>query len=243
METDTKEFYSFYEWDKIKVFDILFRCKGNVLTILRHRGFDVDDEEYEQYVYSDYDEFKKKRDRCLRKIKREGKHKIEPRKYFSGFYYGNNKAIYTAFVTQEGSSVSKKAIDDIIRVVEREDGNVTHTMIISDIPIYKSATDKYSETAHTFEVYQTSNMCLNRLDHVLSPKVQVLTKEEKKTFLKEGVPASKLPHYERFQRADAEISEPLLQHFQYPIGTIVKITRENNYTKQTIGESLYWRTV
>ena len=229
------ENYSIYEWEKITETDVLFRAKANQVKILLHRGYDVPATQVRQFSWSNYEEYKRKRGRFA---KRSG---VNIRKTISEFYSKEGKNIYVAYVTEtEGKAIKTATINDVVRTIQAK--NTSEVMFITSHDIHQDSLKNLSDAQIGIEIYKQNFMGVDRLSHVLNPAIQVMSQEEKKEFFDEtGLSAKKIAKYATCSKTG--IQEPIVQHYKYPKGTLVKIMRNNDYTKQVCTESVYWRVI
>lgn len=220
---------------------MLFRAKANQLQIFLHRGYDIDQDELQQFSWTNYDEYEMKRDRCLRRIKRR---KLTARKVFSGIYKKDKESTFVVFVTEgEGSSkIKSQTINSILAEASKKGLKDIFLISAQD---HKIDTLKYvQESGFRFEIYTEAYMTIERLNHVMNPVFTPLTEEEAKDFFTEtSLSGARMPRFAKWNTNEPSTGEPILQHYRYQSGTIVKIYRENNYTKQIASESVYWRIV
>lgn len=242
--------YTIYKWEERTEFDILFRAKANQVFILRDRGFFIPSGQLKALSWTSYADYKKKRDRYLRRLERRQSKEQSIRRMLSGLYekFDENEdlveSIFVAFITENKNrqSIKKETVDLVM--LEAEEKKTRNIMLITGMSVHQDTLKNTKEGGFNFEIYSETNMCVDRSQHVLNPKITVLSSEEKKAFFQEtGLSGGKIARYEGWQINRAETTEPILQHHQYPSGTLIKITRENNYTNQVAKESLYWRIV
>jgi len=209
--------------------------------LFRELGYDVDDDELEQFTWKDYDEYEDKRDSCLRRIRRTNR---SIRGTFSGIYKQDGKKTYVSFIREleSTSKISTKSIKEIVAfAVEMK---MRKVFIISSQKPNSDSLKYTAEMKIQFEVYTETEMAVDRSNHVLNPVFVPLNDKEKEEFLTEsGILPGRMPCFAKWSQSQASTSEPLLQYGRYPMGTVVKIYRENNYTEQVASESVYWRIV
>jgi DNA-directed RNA polymerase subunit H (RpoH/RPB5) len=233
--------YTVYEWEETTNFDILFRCKSNVIQILLHRGYRVRDKEIEEFSWNSYDEYERKRNRCLRRVKRAD---TTARHYFSKVYSKKGSKLYVVFETEKEKSTKLRAKTMKGVIADAELNHVKNVMLISPYKPNKESVRGTKEAKFTFEFYTDADMCVNRLDNVMAPIAEALTKEEAEEFIERtGIRKGMMPRFNKWNPDSPSTSEPIIQHYQYPAGTIIKLIRENNYTRQISNESVYWRVV
>jgi DNA-directed RNA polymerase subunit H (RpoH/RPB5) len=236
METP-EENYSIYKWGEISENDVLFRAKANQVHMLSHRGYNVPDDELRQYSWDNIEEYKRKRAR----FKRRAPKKVH--EYLSGFYHKDSpgETVYVAFIYEQGkASISVQMMNKVI--AKLAEAKVRRLIIISPHAVHQDALKFLADSETKVEIYPEKSMCINRLDHVFNPKIQVLSPSEKKAFFDEtGLSGKKIAKYASC--TNVATCEPILQHYQHPKGTVVKIFRDNDFTNQVCKESVYWRVV
>jgi DNA-directed RNA polymerase subunit H (RpoH/RPB5) len=235
--------YTFYNWEESTKFDILFRAKANQVKIFQNRGYDVPEDQLESFTWDNdnYEEYIKKRDRCLRRIKRRG---IKEREAFTEIYTKDKENTFVVFVEEESrtAKIKSETIKRVMAVARKK--KAKRIFFVGRQPAKATALKNVAESGFEMEVYTENEMMVDRLDHVMAPVFIPLSEEEKQKFMEEtSLSTARMPCFAHPNRAEPAKSEPILQNFGYPLGTVIKIYRENNYTTQITEESVYWRSV
>ncbi len=130
---------------------------------------------------------------------------------------------------------SQKVGVNIIRqyIKEMKDNNVTRAILIvkdSITAFAKQAFDKEKEL--TFEYFNTKEFLFDKLSHVLVPKHELISQEEKKELLN-------LYKIKEINLPKMLSSDTIARYFGASKGSVFKITR----TSETGGEYIYYRIV
>ncbi|KAM7275129.1 hypothetical protein ACFE04_016995 [Oxalis oulophora] len=188
----------------------LCRVRKTLMQMLRDRGFLVQDSELnftkEQFIEK-FGENMKREDQIINKSKPNDE----------------SDQIYVFFPDRE-----KVGVSDIKGYINRLRSEKVFKAIVviqkQMSPFARSSISEVSSVIH-LEVFQESELLVNIKDHVLVPKHQVLTTEEKKALLeKYTVKETQLPRI--------QVTDPVARYYGLKRGEVVKILRPS----ETAGE-------
>lgn len=199
--------------------DHLFEVKKTQIQMIQDRGFEIEPDELEFLNLEYTPEFKVSRSALSRIYKREGK-----------------PALLVSYL--EKSRDSKQISIDIVRTaIESARANkVKSLLVIIEIPLSAPAKKDLVISGLEFQIFSDQNLSYNPTRHVDTPRHELLSKEETEQKLKElKADLSKL--------LIIKASDPIVQYYNWPVGRVVRIYREDYGVSVLVPRMLNYRVI
>jgi DNA-directed RNA polymerase I, II, and III subunit RPABC1 len=230
----------------------LFLVKKTVLKLASVRGFDItDDSDFEIYYTPDsrvapndqleeiddnisYDKFLEKYDNIddISEIK----------ELLSNLYPSRNKkskdslfVFFSYHVDDKSIGTNKSTIDYFIQKLTESKSN--NGIIIHDDVIGKAGQDSLNKLKQNVDIFHKDELSFCPIEHKDVPKHVLLTDKEKQELLKE-IKLSDSKSISHILKSD-----PVIKFYGWPVGSIVKIYRDDYYLNILTPKSINYRLI
>lgn len=143
-------------------------------------------------------------------------------------YYGTK-------LEPQQKQISSNVIKEFIKII-LETG-VTEAVLIVDLNLSANSKEILSKlTSVKWQIFADDELIFNPVQHIDVPKHVLLTEEQKKAKLDElKTPITKLPII--------KVNEPIIKYFNWPVGSVVKIERNDQSINILSPNSITYRVI
>ena len=229
--------------------NILFDVKRVQLQMVRDRGYlisdelnilDMTEEEFVDYYTEKVQELVL--EASVPESSSKKKTSINERIILTNTYYTDpgvvpQKSIYVMYTNEKTASkdnIAKRAVDAFTAVAINHD----EAILITDAVIPKTTLNELTKLAKKvrWQVFTEDELVFNPTEHVSVPKhTKLSTKEANSIFKEMGVTRATLPII--------NLNDPISRYYNYEIGDVIEIERDDNYLTTLAQKSLAYRIV
>jgi DNA-directed RNA polymerase I, II, and III subunit RPABC1 len=207
----------------------LFQVKKTQLKIARDRGYDISNEEalldYTPEAFVEY-------------YSGTATQTGQPVAELLSTYYSDSerrRLLYVYYALQGGGQLGVNVTREFAARISTE--QATEGILVTDTPLSSQASDTLVALGRDrVQVFMLEELAFNVIEHSLVPKHEVLSPEEGRDLLKKmNAALSGLPII--------LTSDPVVKHYNWPPGRIVKITRREYFLSVLVPETYYYRVI
>lgn len=231
--------YVVYRSEELTNNHLPFRAKANQIKMFRNRGFTIPDDQsiYDWKTPADYDRSFRVFERKLRRSP------MNVSDYLSGAYYKEetDEHVWVAFIDNPNNNTKELVTRVNLICVEMK---INKVFAVTGEKINRDNLASFDLIGISWEIHRLQDMSVSRLFHVLDSKATPLTEEEKQEFYERTkICAYQLAQYKRQDKNKKHKRDPILQNYDLPKGTLVKILHENYFLPTVAKETVAYRVV
>jgi DNA-directed RNA polymerase subunit H (RpoH/RPB5) len=212
----------------------LYDIKKVQLQLVADRGYNLGEEE-RLFAYSVDDFYRYYDDKATKDAQKTGRKSVWDS--LSSIYQSNDGRTILVFYGTKTETAKKKVPCNVVTAFADNAKDCDEAILIVDYPLSSKCNDVFKGLKTVrYQVFFDDELTFNPTRHIEVPKHELLSPEEASAIL---VGMKVTPT----QVPIIKINDPIVRYYNWPVGGLVRIYRNDDYIKILAPESIFYRII